>query len=75
MAILKTSLDLAHIIREARKAQGLTQEDLAGLTGTGRRFVVDLENAKETAQMGKVLKILGALGIALDASYTWNKPL
>lgn len=41
--------DLGHIIRDARKAQGLTQDQLAGMTGTGRRFISELENGKDTA--------------------------
>lgn len=49
-----TTKDLAMIIRQARKNQGLTQDDLAGLSGLGRRFISELENAKETAQIGIV---------------------
>jgi len=63
---------LGTLIKEARKAQDLTQEDLAGITLTGRRFIVDLENGKETAEIGKVLQVLNALGIALKATATWK---
>ncbi|NCP62606.1 MAG: helix-turn-helix transcriptional regulator [Alphaproteobacteria bacterium] len=63
---------LGALIKEARKSQTLTQEDLAGITLTGRRFIVDLENGKETAEIGKVLQVLNALGIALTASATWK---
>jgi len=64
--------DLGHIIRDARKAQGLTQDQLAGMTGTGRRFISELENGKDTAQLGKVLLVLAALGIALYALSKWK---
>ena len=64
---------LGALIKDARKAQNLTQEDLAGITLTGRRFIVDLENGKETAEIGKVLQVLNALGIALKASATWKE--
>ncbi|MDP1724920.1 MAG: helix-turn-helix domain-containing protein [Alphaproteobacteria bacterium] len=64
--------DLGRLVYEARKAQQLTQEDLAGMTSTGRRFIVDLEKGKHTAQIGKVLVVLGALGIALIASSKWK---
>ncbi len=64
--------DLGHLIRDARKAQGLTQDELAGMTGTGRRFISELENGKETSQLGKVLLVLGALGIALYALSKWK---
>lgn len=64
--------DLGHLIRDTRKAQGLTQDELAGMTGTGRRFISELENGKETSQLGKVLLVLGALGIALYALSKWK---
>lgn len=65
--------NMARLVKETRKTQGLTQGDLAGLTGVGRRFISDLENGKETAQIGKVLLILAALGIALYATRKWKK--
>lgn len=65
--------ELGHIIRQARKQQGLSQEDLAGMTGVGRRFVSEVEQGKETAQLGKVLLILGVLGLALYAVSKWKK--
>ena len=70
---ITTISTLGALIKEARKAQNLTQEDLAGMTLTGRRFIVDLENGKETAEIGKVLQVLNALGIALTASATWKE--
>jgi y4mF family transcriptional regulator len=65
--------DLGRVVRDARKEQGLTQEDLAGLTGVGRRFVSDLESGKDTAQIGKVLLVLGALGVGLYVLSKWKK--
>ncbi len=64
---------LGAIIRDTRKEQGMTQDDLAGLTGTGRSFISDLENGKETAQLGKTLLVLGALGVGLYALRQWKK--
>ncbi|HLF66829.1 MAG TPA: type II toxin-antitoxin system Y4mF family antitoxin [Gammaproteobacteria bacterium] len=64
--------DLARQVLEARKTQGLTQEELAGLSGTGRRFIVDLESGKQTVQMGKVIKVLAALGVALIVVTQWK---
>ena len=70
---LKDIKELASVIKDTRKEQGLTQEDLAGLSGTGTRFVSDLEKGKETAQIGKVLLVLGALGLGLYALSKWKK--
>ena len=52
---IKNAEDLGRVVREARKAQKLSQDDLAGMAGTGQRFIVDLKKGKETVQFGKVL--------------------
>lgn len=53
------------MIRDTRKRLGVTQKDLALTSGTGLRFVIDLEKGKETCQIGKALTILQTLGIKL----------
>jgi y4mF family transcriptional regulator len=58
---------LGALVRDARKAAGLTQPDLALAAGTGTPFIVDLERGKSTIQLGKVLDVLRALGIELQA--------
>jgi y4mF family transcriptional regulator len=60
-----TPKDLGKIVRETRKKLGVTQKDLALTSGTGLRFVIDLEKGKETCQIGKALTILHTLGIRL----------
>ena len=55
--------DLGKLIRDTRKRLGVTQRDLALTSGTGLRFVIDLEKGKETCQIGKALTILNTLGI------------
>jgi len=37
------------------------------MAGVGRRFVSELENGKETLEIGRVLKVCQALGIDLVA--------
>ena len=64
---IKNAEDLGRVVREARKAQKLSQDDLAGMAGTGRRFIVDLEKGKETVQFGKVLRVLATLGVSVVA--------
>ena len=61
-----TSADIGTIVRTARKAQNLRQDELAGAAGVGLRFIVDLEAGKPTAQIGKTLQVLDALGCALE---------
>ena len=60
-----TSQEIGKIVKETRKKLGVTQRALALTSGTGSRFVVDLERGKETCQLGKTLTILHTLGIKL----------
>jgi y4mF family transcriptional regulator len=53
------------LIRQTRKNLGVTQKDLALTSGTGLRFVIDLEKGKETCEIGKALTVLQTLGIKL----------
>lgn len=53
-------------IRELRKSQGLRQDQLAGAAGVGLRFLIELEAGKETAQLGKTLAVLNALGCKIE---------
>lgn len=62
---IKIVADLGAIVQQTRKGQSLTQVEIAGLAQTGNRFLVDLENGKETIQLGKVLKVLELLGLEL----------
>lgn len=61
-----TPAEIGDIIRKTRKASGLRQDELAGAAGVGLRFIVDLEAGKPTAQIGKVLQVLAALGCSID---------
>ena len=57
-----TTEELGRIIRAARRAQGLRQDQLAGAAGVGVRFLSELERGKTTARVGKALAVLAALG-------------
>jgi HTH-type transcriptional regulator/antitoxin HipB len=64
--IINSTKELGNLIKSTRKSQGLTQTDLAAAAGVGIRFIVDLENGKETAQLGKTLNILMMLGLKVN---------
>ncbi len=66
---IKTAADFGKAIRSARTEQKLTQRQLALSVGTGERFIVDLENGKETARLGKALEVAASLGIKISARY------
>ena len=60
--------EIGKIVKKERKALGLTQADLALTSGTGLRFISDLENGKPTCQLGKTLIVLKTLGLRIDIS-------
>lgn len=54
-------------VRAQRKSLGLTQELLADLSGCGVVFIAHLEAGKPTVRLGKVIDVLSALGMTLEA--------
>ena len=58
---------LGRLIRQRRNSLGLNQTELAGVAGTSLRFLSELERGKPTAQLDATLRVLAALGIALQA--------
>jgi HTH-type transcriptional regulator / antitoxin HipB len=64
-AMRYTAQDIGKLIRNTRKRLGVTQKDLALTSGTGLRFVIDLEKGKQTCEIGKALTVLQTLGIRL----------
>ena len=58
---------LGELIRSRRTALGLRQPDLALAANVGIRFIVDIENGKESCQIGLTLRLLKELGIDLVA--------
>lgn len=57
--------ELGALIRQTRKRQKMTQQDISGLAGLGNRFIIDLEHGKETVQAQKVIDVLNLLGLEL----------
>ena len=57
--------EIAASVRAARQSHHLTQAQLAGLSGTGLRFISELERGKPTLALNKVLAVLSALGLRL----------
>lgn len=54
------------LARSTRKALGVTQQELALNSGTGLRFIIDLERGKPTCQFGKALTVLQTLSIKIE---------
>ncbi|HSW70096.1 MAG TPA: helix-turn-helix transcriptional regulator [Gammaproteobacteria bacterium] len=60
-----TSADIAKTVRYYRKQSGLSQLQLARLSGVGKTAVFDVEQGKETVQFNTLLKILDTLNIQI----------
>jgi y4mF family transcriptional regulator len=57
---------LGKLLRQHRKAMGLTQLDAAGLCGVGERFLSELERGKDSASLGKTLQVIKRLGLKVE---------
>lgn len=62
-----TAKNFGDLVRHARKQTSLTQAQLAAASGTGERFVRELEKGKSTCQLEKALLIAQMLGIKFEA--------
>lgn len=63
---IEAMADLGRIVRAKRIKDGLTQAEAAALCGVGTRFLSELENGKASAEFGKVLQVLGGLGLEIS---------
>ncbi len=63
--LIDSVADLGAAIRTARQKHGLSQSQLAGLAGTGLRFISELERGKPGIQLGKALAVVATLGLHL----------
>lgn len=59
--------DLGALIRNRRREQRLTQTQLADMADVSVVFVNEIEHGKPTAQIGRVLRVLQALGTDIIA--------
>ena len=64
--LVRTPADIGRAVAQARKSRKYSQQEFADLTGVGRRFISELESGKPTAEIGKVLQVLTALGLDLE---------
>lgn len=63
--LMRSIEQIGHAIAARRKERGYTQQQFADLAGVGKRFIVDIEAGKPTAEIGKVLLVLNTLGLDL----------
>lgn len=68
MQAVTDSQSLGALIRAERKKQGLTQEQLAALSGVGIRFVRELELGKDSCRVGLMLTVMKTLGLSVNVA-------
>jgi y4mF family transcriptional regulator len=61
-----SSMDVGKAVRDARKAAGLTQHELAELCNCGVRFLSELENGKPTIELGRAMRVLNTLSLDVE---------
>ena len=66
--IVGSTEEFGNAIRARRKELGYTQVFLSEFTGFSVSFISELENGKQTAELGKALLLANTLGI--DCSLT-----
>jgi len=60
-----TTQVIGQALRRRRKELKLKQADLALASGTGVRFISDLENGKASCHIGKVIQVAESLGFEI----------
>ena len=63
-----TPLDIGLLVKAKRIELGMTQSQLADMSGNGTRFISELENGKQTMQIGKIIDVLHFLGFDISIS-------
>jgi y4mF family transcriptional regulator len=60
--------EIGKIITRGRRYQGLTQSQLAKAAGVSQKWVSEIEQGKDTAQIGKVMQVLSFLAVRLQVA-------
>ncbi len=67
---LRTVRDIGAVLRERRRALGLSQGELAERIGVSRLWVSEIERGKPRAELALVLRALDAVGVRLAVGET-----
>ena len=65
-------MDLSQFLKQKRKENNLTQEELAAKAGIGLRLVREIEQGKASMRMDKVNQVLSLFGAELSATLKSN---
>ncbi|HSC21022.1 MAG TPA: helix-turn-helix domain-containing protein [Solirubrobacterales bacterium] len=65
--VAEEARELGHQVREARRLQGMNQEDLAFAANVSPRTVFAIEQGKSTVRFDMLARVLAAVGLRLSA--------
>jgi HTH-type transcriptional regulator / antitoxin HipB len=60
---IHTPEQFGEALRERRRRLGITQEELANVSGVSRKSVIDIEGGKPNAQLHIALRLAQAVGL------------
>lgn len=63
---VRSADDIRTVLRTERRRRGLTQSQLADLTGTSQKWISDFERGRVDPPLSIVLKVLVLLGVGID---------
>lgn len=66
--LVRTSKNLGHAIRQARKAKNLTQKELASMSGVWQETISKIENGSGGAKLETVFDLIAALDLEITVS-------
>ena len=69
-AEIRKGTDLGHVLAEARRAQGLTQAEVANQVGLTRVYVNALESGRSTPLLDHYIRALRRIGAKVTVTYT-----
>lgn len=65
---MATASDIGSALRAARRRLGLTQQEVADLSGLSDRTVRDLEKGSSSPSLGAVIAVATVLGLRLEVT-------
>lgn len=66
--IVSNARDLGLLIRSRRQELGLTQVEVARLSGVSRQWLIQVEQGKGTAEFDRVIRLLRVLRLRTDVA-------
>ena len=67
----KVKYDFGNALREIRKSQGYSQEDLSEKTGLHRTYISDVERGDRNIALINIVKVCNALSIKPSAFFSY----